>query len=535
MREHWYKDAIIYSLDVETFLDSNGDGIGDFPGLTSALDHIAGLGVNCIWLQPFHPSPNRDDGYDVTDYYAVDPRFGTLGDFVEFVHQAEQRGIRILIDLVVNHTSDKHPWFQSARSDPRSPYRKYYLWRKSKPKKAPGPVFPGVQDSTWTFDRAAGAWYFHRFYKHQPDLNVGNPAVREEIERIIGFWLALGVAGFRLDAVPFLIGLDEPPHECDPFEYLQELREFVSFRRGDAVLLAEANVTPEDAGAYFGSGEKLHMLFSFWLNQHLFLALARERTDPLIEALRQHGSIPRIAQWANFLRGHDELDLGRLRREEREDVFRAFGPKRSMQIYERGIRRRLAPMLEDRARLELANSLLLALPGTPVIRYGDEIGMGDDLSLRERLSVRTPMQWSDEPNAGFSRGPRGQTVRPIISRGAYSYRRVNVADQQRDPTSLLNWTERALRIRAECPEIGRGTFEVLDTGCPSILAMRHRWHDRTLITLHNLAKTACAVQLDLGDKKSLAVIFDPKREHRRFELPTRIELPPYGYSWARVE
>jgi maltose alpha-D-glucosyltransferase / alpha-amylase len=431
----WFKNALVYSLDVETFLDANGDGCGDFEGLSRRLDYLDGLGVDVIWLAPFQPSPNRDNGYDVADHYGVDPRLGTLGDFVEFVHEAESRGIRVLIDLVVNHTSDQHPWFKEARSSPDSRYRDWYVWSKKRPPSwRSGMVFPGVQPSTWSYDREAREYYFHRFYDFQPDLNMDNPAVREEVRRVLGFWLSTGVAGFRVDAVPFV--LEEPPRGRGTpkvhFDYLHEFRELLQWRVGDAVLLGEANVPPQDAQRYFAGGDGLHMMFDFWVNQRLFYALASGDARPLAEALRQTAKIPALAQWAQFLRNHDELDLGRLDPEQRELVFERFAPQKRMRLYDRGIRRRLAPMLGgDRRRLELAYSLLFSLPGTPVLQYGEELGMGDDLRLKERAAVRTPMQWSAGANGGFSTAER--PVRPVVSGGLYGFETVNVERQRRDP------------------------------------------------------------------------------------------------------
>ncbi|MFO1073932.1 MAG: alpha-amylase family protein [Geminicoccaceae bacterium] len=408
----WYKNAIVYCLSVEHFMDTNGDGIGDFQGLMRRLDYLHGLGITTLWLMPFQPSPQRDDGYDIADYYGVDPRYGTLGDFVEFTHAARQRGMRVIVDLVVNHTSDQHPWFQSARADPRSPYRDWYVWSKKKPKHADqGMVFPGVQKTTWSYDAAARAYYFHRFYDFQPDLNTANPEVLAEILKIMGFWLQLGVAGFRMDAVPFVIARKGPKVTRPVLDYdmLRRFREFVQWRLGDALVLAEANVLPKTDLAYFGKeGQRMPMMFNFLVNQHLFYAMATGDAGPLAQALEATRARPPTAQWGHFLRNHDELDLGRLSAAERQRVFAAFGPEPDMQLYGRGIRRRLAPMLGgDRRRLELAYSLLFTLPGTPVLRYGDEIGMGDDLSLPERNCARTPMQWSTEPQAGFtsSTGP----------------------------------------------------------------------------------------------------------------------------------
>ena len=385
----WYKNAIIYCLAVGTYMDADGDGVGDFKGLLRRLDYLQGLGISAIWLMPFQVSPHRDDGYDIADYYSVDPRYGTLGDFVEFAHGAKQRGIRVIIDLVVNHTSDAHPWFKQARRDPKSKYRDWYVWSKSKPRGANrGVVFPGVQKSTWTHDKKAAAWYFHRFYDFQPDLNTSNPLVQAEILKIMGFWIQLGVSGFRMDAVPFVIATKgaKVKKPVEQYDMLRAFREFLQWREGDAIILAEANVLPETDMEYFGDdGDRMHMMFNFHVNQHLFHALAAADTRPLAKALAATKPRPATAQWGLFLRNHDELDLGRLTKAQRDAVFKAFGPDKEMQLYDRGIRRRLAPMLGgDRRRLELAYSLMFTLPGTPVLRYGDEIGMGDDLELRPR-------------------------------------------------------------------------------------------------------------------------------------------------------
>ncbi|HVR95050.1 MAG TPA: alpha-amylase family protein [Thermoanaerobaculia bacterium] len=536
MIDLWYKDAVLYSLDVDSFQDSNGDGIGDFRGLSQRLDYLASLGVTCLWLLPFYPTPNRDNGYDVMDYYGVDPRLGTLGDFVELMHRARERGIRILVDLVVNHTSDQHPWFQSARQDPDSPYRDYYVWSKTLPKDwNQGMVFPGYQDSIWTWDEIAGAYYLHRFYAHQPDLNIANPEVREEICRIMGFWLELGVSGFRLDAAPFLIEMKGSPERGeDQYAYLREFRDFLSWRRGDAILLAEANISRDKVSQYFGDDARLHMLFAFLVNQYLFLALARQEAEPLARGLRMLPIPPPEGQWAHFLRNHDELDLGRLSEEERRKVFQDFGPEPQMQLYDRGLRRRLPPMLGgDRRRIELAYSLLFSLPGTPVLRYGEEIGMGEDLSLAERESVRTAMQWSDEPNAGFSAAPTSQLGRTVVSGGDFGYERVNVAAQQRDETSLLHWMARLIRARKQCREIGWGSWEVLETGDPAVFALRSTSKESSVVTLHNLAGRAAAVRLRLNGGLPLYELLGD-RPYEVIDSSQEIVLEPYGYRWFRV-
>jgi maltose alpha-D-glucosyltransferase/alpha-amylase len=530
----WYRNAIIYSLSVETFMDGNGDGCGDFEGLARRLDYLETLGVNTLWLTPFQRSPHRDDGYDVADYYGVDPRYGSTGDFVEFAHEASSRGIRVLVDLVANHTSNRHPWFKAAR--PRDSHlHNWYVWSKKRPANwETGVVFPGVQETTWTYDRDAREYYFHRFYDFEPDLNMANAEVRAEVRRIMGFWLQLGIAGFRLDAVPFL--LEKPSADGKSqtrFEWLREFREFLQWRIGDAILLGEANVKPGEAPRYFADGEGLHMMFNFWVNQHLFYALASGDARPLAAALRATSRIPSSAQWAQFLRNHDELDLGRLKPEQRQVVFAAFGPEERMQLYGRGIRRRLAPMLGERQRIELAYSLLLSLPGTPVLRYGDEIGMGDNLTLRERASVRTPMQWSPEKNAGFSSAEK--LVRPVVSKGIYAYSDVNVEDQRRDPDSLLHWVIRMIRVRKECPEIGWGSWRTLSTRSPHVLALQYQWRGSGVVCLHNFSgepsEASIQVPGDGGERLTDLIDDDVSIATRGTH---RIGLEAHGYRWYRV-
>ncbi|WP_254070693.1 alpha-amylase family protein [Acidisphaera sp. L21] len=497
--------------------------------------------MTAIWLMPFQPSPQRDDGYDISDYYGVDPRYGTLGDFVEFTHGCKQRGIRVLIDLVVNHTSDQHPWFQDARLGPNSQYRDWYVWSAKKPAHATdGVVFPGVQKTTWTRDPVAKQYYFHRFYEFQPDLNTSNPLVQAEILKIMGFWLQLGVSGFRMDAVPFVIakkgaGISEPAQQYD---MLRTFREFLQWRQGDAVVLAEANVLPDTDMNYFGaSGERLQLMFNFQVNQYLFYALATTDSGPLAAALKATESRPATAQWAVFLRNHDELDLGRLSEAQRASVFAAFGPAADMQLYGRGIRRRLAPMLQgDRRRLELAYSLMLTLPGTPVIRYGDEIGMGENLDLPERDCARTPMQWSGERHAGFTSGE--DPPLPVIDHGPYGYAHLNVASQRHDPASLLNWTERLLRMRKEVPEIGWGEFEVLDCGRPDIFALRYVWRNNAVVVVHNLGAAPQEVHVRPGvhglHDGLLVNLLSADNSTPDANGTHCILMEPYGYRWFRV-
>lgn len=541
MFEVWYKNAVIYCVDVETYADGNEDGIGDFTGLCERLDYLAGLGINTIWLLPFFTSPNRDNGYDISNFYDVDPRYGHLGDFVEFTQRAADRGIRVMLDLVVNHTSDQHPWFQASRSDPTSKFRDYYIWSETKPKDAnEGMVFPGVQDAIWTYDRQAKAYYHHRFYDFQPDLNMANPDVREEIRKIMGFWLALGISGFRVDAAPFLIdmeGAKANPDE-DPYQYLTDMRSFLSWRSRDSILLAEANVTMDGVMKYFGDGARFHMIFNFFLNQHVFLSLARQEAGPIREALAAAHRLPIMCQWGNFLRNHDEVDLGRLSEQDRQFVFSQFGPDPKMQLYDRGIRRRFLPMMGgDERRARMAYSLMFSLPGTPVIWYGDEIGMGDDLSQKERLSVRMPMQWTDQMNGGFSRAPKNKLVRPPIDQGEYGYKQRNTQSQRRDPNSMLNRIERLIRMRKECPEFGEGELTVLSTSDPAVFAHCCSSDLGTVVAVHNLCGEPKKTRLDLTDHGARSVI-ELLGDHPYEELAGSshdLELEPYGYRWFRVD
>jgi maltose alpha-D-glucosyltransferase/alpha-amylase len=537
----WYKNAVIYCLSVATYMDANGDGIGDFQGLLRRLDYLQGMGVTALWLMPFQKSPGRDDGYDVADYYSVDPRYGTLGDFVEFTEGCKQRGMRVLIDLVVNHTSDEHPWFQEACRDPKSKYREWYVWSKKRPQNAAsGVVFPGVQKSTWDYEKTARAYYFHRFYKFQPDLNTAHPEVQAEILKIMGFWLQLGVDGFRMDAVPFVIAKKGAglARSAEQYDMLRTFTEFLTWRKAGAIILGEANVQPKNDLEYFGNdGERLQMVFNFDVNQHLFYALASGDAGPLRKAMEDTKPRPETAQWGQFLRNHDELDLGRLSQRQRERVFAAFGPKKNMQLYQRGIRRRFAPMVQgDRRRIEVAYSLMMALPGTPVIRYGDEIGMGDDLRLPERNCARTPMQWSAEANGGFTESAR--PVMPVISEGPYGYQHVNVAAQRRDPNSLMNWMERMIRMRKEVPEIGWGDFSFIPVKTPEVLAMRYDWRGNSVVCMHNLSaeprEVRFAVRAPENEDGTLVNLLSEDHSYAEGKSRHCVLLEPYGYRWFRV-
>ncbi len=531
----WYKNAILYGLDIDKFQDSNGDGWGDFPGALGRLDYLADLGVTCLWLLPFYPSPHRDNGYDVVDYCAVDPRYGTLKDFQTFLAGARERGIRILIDMVANHTSDQHPWFQEARRDKTSKYHDYYIWAQEPPEKsAHQPIFPGAENSVWHYDEVAGAYYFHIFYHFQPSLNHANPDVRAEFQRILKFWLDLGVDGFRIDAAPHMIEPKDSPETIvpHPHDILREMSAFVRGQSPDAALLAEADGEPDELPAFFGDGREMHLLFNFYLDNYLFLAFARRNANTLGRVLTQFPNIPREGQWANFLRNLDELDLERLTEDERQVVYAAFAPDEDMRIYNRGIRRRTAPMFGgNRRQMEMAYSLLFSLPGAPLVVYGDEIGMGDDLSQPERNSVRTPMQWADELNGGFSTAPVSKLVRPVIDTGEFGYERVNVTDQQRDPDSFLNWMKRLIEIRKQNPQLGTELCHVFDVGAPEVLAHQVQLDGHNLIALHNLSDKPLTVTLDVNDTltEALANQAYPALNHSR-----EFSLPGFGYRWFRT-
>lgn len=542
LSDQWYENAIIYCLDVETFCDSDGDGVGDFKGLTRKLDYLWSLGITCIWLNPFFPSPNRDDGYDISDFCGIDPRYGSLADFVEFTREAYERGMRVIADLVVNHTSDQHPWFQSARSDPDSPYRDYYVWRTDDPGDTSHMVvFPGEQDGIWSWDEQAKAWYLHHFYDFQPDLNMTNPTVRDEIRRIMGLWLQLGVKGFRVDAAPFIIdqtGVPYDPQTRDPHRYLLDMREFLSSRDADAIMLGEVDVGPTQIAEYFGGGNEFQLLFNFLANRDMWLALAQESADPLIMGLSDIPVIPKGGQWVNFLRHHDELNLSRLTDQQRTDVFKAFAPKADMQIYDRGLRRRLAPMMAgDRRRLEMTYSLLFSLPGTPLLYYGEEIGMGENLALSGRMAVRGPMQWSDGTNGGFSDADEKALVRPAVAGGTFGFRAVNVANQRTDRDSLLNWMALLIRARKECPEFGWGEGTTVRTDQPTVYAQRSCWDDGGIaIAVHNLSRKACDVTLELEaeDIRGLTHFFGDRDYEPPDGKSATMHLEPYGYRWLRV-
>ncbi len=532
----WWRNAVVYCLDVETFLDGDGDGRGDLTGLCERIDYLAGIGVSCLWLMPFYPSVQRDDGYDITDFYGVDPRLGTHGDLVDMIRTARDRGLRVIADLVPNHTSDRHPWFQAAREGPENPYHDFYVWKDEKPAEKPGDVvFPDQESSNWTYDRKARRWYLHRFYSHQPDLNVANPAVRDEIAQVAGFWLQQGLDGFRLDAVPFLIEPTGTPRGAieDPHELLRDLRRAMGRRNGGSILLGEVNLEPREQAAFFGArgGEELDMLFAFTVNQAMYLALAREDARPLAEALAALPPIPADCQWAHFVRNHDELTLDKLSEEERAEVFGAFGPEPEQQLYGRGLRRRLPSMLGgDERRTRLVYSLAFSLPGTPVLFYGEEIGMAENPAIEGRYAVRAPMQWSAEANAGFTTAEASE--RPPLADGPFGFPEVNVAAQRRDPGSLLNWMERLIRRRRECPELGWGDWALLEQDDPAVFAHRVDWEGSTIVALHNLAGRATEARLALGGEGVLVDLFGAGEHALEPEL--RLTLEPHGHRWYRV-
>jgi trehalose synthase len=517
----WWKNAVIYCLDVETFADGNGDGRGDLRGMIQRIDHLDRLGVTCLWLMPFFPTPDRDDGYDITDFYGVDSRLGSHGELVELIRTAHDRGMRVIADLVVNHTSAQHPWFQSARSSPDSPYRDWYVWQDEPPTDGPqGVVFPDQEKSLWQFDEEAGQYYLHRFYKYQPDLDVANPEVRDEIARVMGFWMQMGLSGFRVDAVPFLIetaGQDDASALPAPHDYLADLRAFLSRRNGESVLLGEVNLPYADTMRFFGPGddgaaaEELTMCFDFIAMQNLYLSLARADAEPLAQALRQRPDPPSDGHWATFVRNHDELTLDKLTDAQREEIFAAFGPDENMQLYGRGLRRRLPSMLGgDQRRIRMVYSLLFAMPGTPVLYYGEEIGMVEDLSLPGRFAVRSDMDWA-------------------------------AADAQlRDPDSLLSWMRLLVDCYRSCPELAWGRYTVLDPGpdARSVLAHRCDVDSASVVALHNFADSEVEVALGLDGlaRRELADVLDPAAGPVAVDDDGRaaIKLPPYGCRWLRA-
>lgn len=500
MKQSWYKNAVFYSLDVETFFDANDDGVGDFQGLIDKLDYIADLGVTCIWLLPFYATPNRDNGYDVMDYCRVDERLGTMDDFKEFMTQAGKRRIRVIIDLVVNHTSNEHPWFQEGRANPGSKYHNYYVWSdRPKSYERQHLMFAGEEGKVWSFDEQAGKFYLHRFYKEQPDLNIGNRDVQVEILDIMKFWLATGISGFRLDAAEILVepyGMNGTP-KAKLSAFLAELRREMNAINKEAVLIAEANLKPNEMKSFLLHNGRMQMIFNFDLNQHIFLALAAKKATPLMQALRSLPHREEEQQWLNFLRHHDELSLVLLNRIEQHIVFERFAPAENMRIFNRGIRRRLAPMVDNNAKiLRLCFTLLFCLPGAPLVRYGDEIGMGEDLSLSGRNSVRTPMQWSSSKNGGFSNASKEQLVHPMIENETFGYTRVNVAAELRQKNSLLYWIKDLIAFRKAHPAIGEGKVKLVNNPSDELLLYLFLHAQEELLFIHNLSPKPCTIHMN---------------------------------------
>jgi maltose alpha-D-glucosyltransferase/alpha-amylase len=535
----WYKDAVIYQVHVRAFHDSNGDGIGDFRGLEQKLGYLQDLGINTIWLMPFFPSPLRDDGYDIADYVSVHPNYGTLDDFKGFLDAAHQCGIRVIIELVLNHTSDQHPWFQESRKSVDNPRRDWYVWSDTDARyRGVRIIFVDTENSNWAWDPISKAYYWHRFFSHQPDLNFDNSAVREEIWNVMKFWLELGVDGFRLDAVPYLVEREGTSCENLPetHDVIKELRAKLDQHFPVKVLLAEANQWPADLRPYFGEGDEFHMAFHFPLMPRMFMGLKLEDRKPITEILQQTPKIPDVCQWCLFLRNHDELTLEMVTDLERDYMYDEYARDRSMRINV-GIRRRLAPLLEnDRRRIELMNGLLMSLPGTPIIYYGDEIGMGDNVHLGDRNGVRTPMQWDGGWNSGFSTADPESLYAALILNPLYGYQAVNVQSQKRMPHSLLLWTRRLIQVRKSTPVFGRGSIEFLYPENHRILAYVRQLGSETVLAVNNLSQSAQAVELDLSRYQGSIPIemFGRNLFPRVANLPYLLTMGPYQFYWFRL-
>jgi maltose alpha-D-glucosyltransferase/alpha-amylase len=538
----WYKDAVFYEVFVRAFADGNGDGIGDLPGLTARLDYVQDLGVDCLWLLPIYPSPLRDHGYDVADFCSIHPDYGTVDDLRALVDQAHRRGLRVIMDLIPNHTSDQHPWFQASH-DPAHPehdrYRDWYVWSPTDQRyRETRIIFLDTETSNWTWDPLRGAYYWHRFFHHQPDLNYDNPAVQQEMLNVVRFWLDEGVDGFRVDAVPYLYEREGTNCENLPetHAYLKRLRAFADEHAPGTLLLSEANQWPEDVRPYLGDGDEFHMNFHFPLMPRIYLALARADRAPILDILARTPPIPGSCQWATFLRCHDELTLEMVTAEERQLLWEFYAPEPRMRL-NLGIRRRLAPLLDnDRARIELANSLLFTLPGSPVIYYGDEIGMGDNIWLEDRGGVRTPMQWSAAPNAGFSNADPGALTCPVIDGETYGYRQVNAQAQRADPGSLLNKMREMIRIRQAYPAFGRGEIRFLEPAKRAVLAYLRIHEGQTILCVNNLSSSPQVVELDLAAWAGAQPI-DLFARHGFAAVttdPYRFELAKHQYHWLQL-
>ena len=535
----WYKDAILYELHVKAYSDGNGDGMGDFGGLLARLDHIQQLGVDCIWLLPMYPSPFRDDGYDISDYCNIHPDYGSLDDFRAFLEAAHARGLKVVTELIINHTSDQHPWFQEARRSPDGPKRDWYVWSDTDDKyRGVRIIFLDTELSNWAWDPVSKSYYWHRFFSHQPDLNFDNPEVREEIWNVMKFWLDLGVDGFRVDAVPYLIEREGTSCENLPetHEVLKFLRRRLDENYQGRMLLAEANMWPEDVRPYFGDNDEFHMAFHFPIMPRMFMALRLEDRKPLVDIIERTPPIPESCQWGLFLRNHDELTLEMVTDVERDYMYDEYARDKVARI-NLGIRRRLAPLLEgDRRRIELLNGLLMSLPGSPVIYYGDEIGMGDNIYLGDRNGVRTPMQWNGGPNAGFSTADPERVYHPVISNPLYGYQVINVDAQRRNENSIFNWMRRLIRVRQSSRVFSRGSIEFLKPPNHRVLAYLRALGREKVLIVNNLSSTAQAVELDLRAQAGAIPVemFGGSLFPRIGELPYLLTLGPYAFYWFRL-
>jgi len=536
----WYKDAIVYQLHVKSYRDANADGFGDFRGLIEKLDYVRDLGANTIWLLPFYPSPLRDDGYDIAAYEEINPTYGGIEDFRALLEAAHARSIRVITELVINHTSDQHPWFQRARCAPKgSPERDWYVWSDN-PNKYAGTriIFTDTEKSNWSWDPEAQQFYWHRFFSHQPDLNFDNPEVLEAILNVMRFWLRMGVDGLRLDAIPYLIERDGTNCENLPetHDILKALRRTVDSEFPNRIFLAEANQWPSDVRAYFGDADECHMAFHFPVMPRMYMAIRREDRTPVVDIMRQTPDIPEECQWAIFLRNHDELTLEMVTDEERDYMYREYARDPRMRINV-GIRRRLAPLMEGgRRQVELMNALLMSMPGTPIIYYGDEIGMGDNIYLGDRNGVRTPMQWSADRNAGFSEADTAALFSPLIVDPPYGYHTVNVVAQDKQPTSLLRWMRRLISVRQQYQAFGRGTWEPLDAANRRVLVFIRRYRDEIVLCVNNLSRFAQFVELDLREFTGRVPLelWSKNAFPRIGELPYLLTLGPHNFLWFRI-